>query len=183
MVDEANIIKECDDQNNVATAQIVLGGSSSPDLTIISSNVVINAPTIEGQSATISATVNNTGTLGATNAEVSFYDGDPANGGTLIDSVIIASIDAWMNGLAEVSWDTMGQSGINFIHVVIDPLNSIEEANENNNTTLIQVDVQSPSKPDLVISSSDIVLSNQNPTEGDPLTLTATIHNVGNRYR
>jgi hypothetical protein len=79
----------------------------------------------------------------------------------------------------DVSWNTLGQTGINIIHVVADPDDLMQEYNENNNTSLIQVDVQIPAKPDLSVTTNDITFSHQSPKEGDPLVITAAIHNYG----
>jgi subtilase family serine protease len=173
-------VKECSEVNNTASTQITLGSVATPDLAISASDVSINpSVAIEGQPAILSATVHNVGDIAVSNAVISFYDGDPVNGGTLIGSVTKPTIDAGTNILAEIPWNTMGQRGINFIHMVADPQNLILESNENNNSTLIQVDVLPPAKPDLKITSGDIVFSSQSPKEGDPLTLTTTIRNLG----
>ncbi len=135
--------------------------------------------TIEGQPAVIEAIIHNIGTLEASNVVVSFYDGDPQSGGELIDSVTKSYIDAGANALAEITWNTLGRTGINYIHVLIDPADLIEESNENNNSSLIQVDVSPPTRPDLKVTSEDIVFSHQSPREGDPLALSSAVYNLG----
>jgi subtilase family serine protease len=180
VVDPEEKVKECDEQNNIASTQITVGEIALPDLIIIPSNIMIIPPeTIEGQPAIITALIHNAGDIGASDVVVSFYDGDPQSGGMLIDTVTISHINSAEDAIADITWDTMGQTGINYIHVVIDPENLIEESNENNNSSLIQVEVTPPQKPDLTIKYHDIAFSNLNPQEGDPLTISATIHNLG----
>jgi subtilase family serine protease/prenyltransferase beta subunit len=183
VADKDNEFDECRENNNIASADILIGGTPPvylPDLSILQSDVMIIPPdTIEGQSAAITAIIYNIGTLGASDVVVSFYDGDPQSGGVLIGSVTKSYIDSDANALTEMVWDTFGQSGRNYIHVIVDPQNLIEESNENNNSTLLSIDVAPPSKPDLAITSSDITFSSLNPKEGDPLTLNVTIHNLG----
>ncbi|OGW45719.1 MAG: hypothetical protein A2Y66_01370 [Nitrospirae bacterium RBG_13_41_22] len=177
VVDPDNVIEETDKNNNIASILLI---RTIPDLSISSPDVTIIPPdTIEGQSARITAIIHNIGNLNASNVDISFYDGDPQTGGTLIGSLTKSQIDSGATALAEIQWDTYGQSGMNYIHVTVDPQNLIQESNENNNSTLISIDVTPPTKPDLAITSSDIIFSSLNPNEGEPLTLNAAIHNLG----
>ena len=185
VADKDHKLHECRTDNNIAFGTVVLGlipppSPKLPDLEITSSDVtILPANSIEGQPAVLSTIIHNTGNLGASDVVVYFYDSDPQSGGTLIGSQTKSFIDAGATALAEVTWNTFGQSGTNYIHVVVDPQNSISESNENNNATLIPVDVTPPSKPDLAITSSDISFSDLNPQEGEPLVITATVHNFG----
>jgi len=184
VADKDSKINECKEDNNLASAEIFIGKTPPlvyvPDLSISSSDVSIIPPdTIEGQPAVIAAIIHSIGNLGASDVNVSFFDGDPQNGGTLIEAKVVLTMDVGATAFVEIPWDTFGQSGRNYVHVVIDPYNTIAESNENNNTTLISVDVIPPTKPDLAVTSSDIVLSNNNPGEGETITLNATVHNLG----
>ncbi len=175
VVDPDNSIPELDENNNIATIVLI---RTIPDLSISASDVVIVPPFIEGQPAKIDAAIHNIGSLGASNVVVAFYDGDPQQG-TLIGTVTKSYIDAGATALAEMIWNTFGQSGRNYIHVVVDPANIIEESNENNNASLIAADVAPPILPDLAVASTDITFSSLNPPEGEQLTITSTIHNLG----
>ncbi len=183
IADKDNEFNECREGNNAATTEIFIGETPPvyyPDLSISQTDVTIIPPdSIEGQPARITAIIHNIGALGASDVVISFYDGDPQTGGTLIGSLTKSQIDAGATALAEMKWDTFGQSGRNYLHVIVDPQNLIEESNENNNSTLISIDVTPPSKPDLAVTSSDITFSSLNPNEGEPLTINATIHNLG----
>ncbi|MBI5096539.1 MAG: VCBS repeat-containing protein, partial [Nitrospirae bacterium] len=184
VADNTNKFNECRENNNITSASLNIGISQpqilyTPDLEISPADITIIPPVIEGQSPVITAIVHNTGNLGASDAVISFYDGDPQSGGLLIGSVTKSFVDAGATALAEVTWDTMGQSGRNYLHVVVDPQGLIPESNENNNSALIPVDVTPPAKPDLAITGSDIAFSSLNPAEGRLLTLTAMIRNLG----
>ncbi len=187
VADESNIFNECREDNNTASASFNLEEGIQPppiedfpDLEVSSSDITIIPPdTIEGQPAVIAALIHNIGTLGASDTVISFYDGDPQSGGTLIGSVTESLIDAGSDASIEITWNTLGQTGINYIHVVADPENLIAESNENNNASLIQVEVFPPLKPDLTVTSDDIAFSHQSPKEGDPLIITSTIYNLG----
>ena len=144
VADPYNSIVEIDETNNIAAIILI---RTIPDLSILPSDITIIPPnTIEGQPAVITAIIHNTGNLCASDVVVSFYDGDPQSGGTLIGSVTKSQIDAGATALAEMTWNTFGQSGRNYIHVIVDPQNLIQESNENNNSTLIPVDVAPPCK-------------------------------------
>ncbi len=179
IADPEENVKECDEGNNIATAQIIIGDINLPDLSISSSDITIIPPdVIEGQEASIGAIIHNIGNADAYNIEVRFYDGD-ASIGTLIGIANIPSIQSGGTSYIQMPWNTFGQSGRNYIHVITDPQNLIAESNENNNETLMSIDVTPPTMPDLTVTSTDIVFSNQTPKEGDTLTITATIHNLG----
>lgn len=185
IVDEGNTVAECREDNNSAVAMLTIGGAQPPtdnlpDLGVSASDVTLLTPApVEGQPAVVAAVVRNLGTVTASDATVSFYDGDPQIGGLLIGSVTLPSITPGATALAQISWDTFGQSGRNYIHVVVDPGNAIAESNEDNNSTLFPIDVTLPSKPDLLVTSTDITFSSPSPKEGDPLVVTAVIHNMG----
>lgn len=185
VADANNTITECSKNNNIASAVLTLQSNvpptiNLPDLTLSPSDIIITAPSLtDGQTAIINATVHNIGNGYAANVVVSFYDGNPQNGGTLIGSVTIPNIAAGATALSSVTWNTFDQSGRNYIHVIIDPQNLITESNESNNSSLISTDVTVPTKPDLAITNSDITFSNNNPKAGELLTVNAVVHNLG----
>ncbi len=186
IADEINTFNECSEDNNIASATISVGVTEPPtdvdlpDLEVSPDDVTIIPPDpFEGQTARIAAIIHNIGTLDANSVIIAFYDGSPLSGGALIGTVSSALVSAGNNVLAEVPWDTFGQSGRNYIHIVVDPQDVIEEFNENNNTTIKAVDVQPPVLPDLAVTASDLSFSNMNPQEGESLILNATVHNFG----
>ncbi len=177
VADPEDGIEEISESNNIGA--IVLT-RVIPDLSVAPSDIsIIPQDVAEGQNATIAAIVHNLGNLGAPDVFISFYDGDPQSSGTLIGAVTKSSIEAGSTAYAEVPWSTFGQSGRNYIHVIVDPLDSIRESNEGNNSALIAIDLPAPIKPDLAVTSSDLSFSNLNPSEGEMLTISANIHNLG----
>ncbi len=86
----------------------------------------------EGNITTISATIHNIGTADANNVTVQFFDGDPDAGGIQIgDDQIIASIPAGGEGTVSVDWTP--ETNAHAIYVWVDPFDSIQESNEENN--------------------------------------------------
>ncbi|MEW6054879.1 MAG: CARDB domain-containing protein [Nitrospirota bacterium] len=182
IADKDNRFNECREGNNIASAEFTIGTEPpvyNPDLAISQSDITIVPPDpIEGQEAGIGAVIHNIGNADAYTIEVRVYDGD-ASTGTLIGTIQIPFIQAGGTSYIQIPWNTFGQSGRNYLHILIDPQHLIEESNENNNATLKPVDVTPPTLPDLTITSTDIAFSHQTPQEGDPFTITATIHNLG----
>ncbi len=183
IADKDNKFNECREDNNQASAVIAIGVTTPPvylsDLSITQTDITIVPPDpVEGQNAAIGAVIYNDGNADAFNIAVAFYDGD-ASTGTLIGTLNIPFIQSGGTSYVQMQWNTYGQSGRNYIHVIADPQNLVSESNEDNNASLTSVDVIEPTKPDLTITTTDILLSNQTPKEGDPLMITATIHNLG----
>ncbi|MBI5676858.1 MAG: hypothetical protein HZC48_13745 [Nitrospirae bacterium] len=183
VADKDNRFHECREENNTASAEVALGIVIPviylPDLYVSQQDITIVPPElIEGQEAGIGAVIYNNGNADAYNIEVSFYDGDYTLG-DLIGIINIPFIQSGATSYAQMPWNTFGQSGRNYIHIIIDLQNNIEETNEDNNATLKSIDVIPPTMPDLTVTSTDIVCSNPAPKEGDPLTITSTIHNIG----
>ena len=181
VIDPDNVLRETNKGNNIASRTVTVAPRLvDQDLSISASDIGINpmAPW-EGAEVSLSAIVHSSGTRDMQNVPVAFYDGDPGQGGVLIGQTIIPVLLASGEAQTQVQWNTLGRSGLHYIHVLVDPLNLIREVNESNNSALVAVDVIFPTKPDLAITSSDIVLSSINPNEGETLTINATVHSLG----
>jgi hypothetical protein len=181
VIDPDNILRETNKANNTAFRTITIAPRLvDQDLSISASDIGISpvAPW-EGAEVTLSAAVHSSGARDMQNVPVAFYDGDPGQGGVLIGQTIIPDIPASGSAQTQVQWNTLWKSGLHYVHVVVDPQNVIGEVNESNNSAFVSVEVIPPSKPDLAINNSDIVFSMLSPKEGDPLTVNATIRNLG----
>jgi hypothetical protein len=114
--------------------------------TSVTFNFTVNAPDIvlnetrqilfnttnpsEGDTINISANVSNTGGVAATDANISFWDGEPGNGGTYIGSNLI-TIQPSQNITTSISWPIT--LGLHTIYVVGDKDDLITEVLETNN--------------------------------------------------
>jgi hypothetical protein len=88
--------------------------------------------TVEENVTTISATIHNIGTADASNVTVQFFDGEPDAGGIQIgDNQTITSIPAGGSEMVSVDW--VAETGAHAIYVWVDPFDSIQESNEENN--------------------------------------------------
>jgi hypothetical protein len=108
------------------------------DLSVDSNSVVLEPANPEpGSTATIKATVVNSGDLGAENIAVAFYDGNPDSGGSIIGDTRTISGN-WIPGGANevsVSWDVPADSNISHeIFAVVDPCLAVDDRDRSNNT-------------------------------------------------
>ncbi len=108
------------------------------DLSVDSSSIVLEpANPKPGLPATIGATVENSGDLGAENTAVVFYDGDPDSGGSIIGDTQIIGGNLIPGGANEVSvsWDVpVYSSNSHEIFVVVDPCLAVDDRDRSNNT-------------------------------------------------
>lgn len=114
---------------------------SLPDLSVYDLGISLDVvdPT-EGESVTIMAQINNEGLADATDVGVSFYEGDPESGGTLIDSTTV-SIVYGSSKIAEADW-TPSAEGAASIYVVVDEAEELVEDSEDNNKAMKSVAVE-----------------------------------------
>jgi len=133
--DMPDFIDEKDEDNNLGSKDIIITLTDIAELTLDSLDISFNPSEPEvGEQTIITAEIHNLFDLDAENVKVDFYNGGlPGEGGILIVSTTIPSIGANSSAIAEVNWTTENK-GLNTIGVVIDPDNTIAEANENNNT-------------------------------------------------
>lgn len=142
-----------DDPYSTALALRALA-NVKPNLSVSSSDITFSNPTpTAGETITISANIKNTGSAQADNIVVQFYDGDPAAGGVLIGETTITSIPSFGSSQASIQW-TVPNGAAHSILVKIDPANSIDEADENDN--IASKSLTASTLLDLSIKSADI---------------------------
>jgi hypothetical protein len=164
-------------QTSVSVVKAEQWTRRKPDLTLTSDDIVFSpASPTEGETVTITATIRNIGTADAWNVEVGFYDGP-----SLIAIKNAGLIKAGGTRTASIQW-TDTPAGDHLIRVVADPNNKISESNEKNNEASKTITVSSVGVliPDLTLTTVDIAFTPETPTEGDSVTIKATIHNFGN---
>jgi hypothetical protein len=132
VVDEANLARECIENNNEATVP-VSAGEQLADLTVsLAAATGINCP-----SATFPTTVTNNGSVPASNVLVRYYAGDPDQGGTALhDEVFAGFLDAFGGSLSKnVVLSQLPPLSV-LIHARVDPLNAVPECVDSNNTSV-----------------------------------------------
>ncbi len=139
--------------------------SELPDLTLARDGIQV---IFNENIATISATIHNIGTVDASNIIVQFFDGDPDAGGTQIGTDQIITRIAHTE-TAQVTWTAI--PGAHDIFVRVDPYDSIQEANENNNQAHKPITIeQTYNQPPIALST----YSPLNPIANETIMFNAT---------
>ncbi len=118
------------------------------DLTASGQNLGTDPPNpAPGSAVSLSCRVDNVGDTVFSDVAVDFYLGDPNSGGQFIGRGVVApsEIKAGASGSASVAWNVPANLNSYVVYAVVDPDNSAQEADENNNTAFF-----SPLLPDLV---------------------------------
>jgi|GEM_PF-4274297 subtilase family serine protease len=161
-VDPGNSIKEHNENNNEYSSVVEV---LAPDLTI--SNIVTPQTPILGQSEQITVYVKNEGTYHAQNIEVRLYINDVLEG-----SQTVTILDSGQEDSIVFSW-TPEEVGVINIRAEVDPLNSITESNEGNNT---KTETVNSLAPDLTITNFEVP---ENIVIGNSYQLNITLENKG----
>jgi hypothetical protein len=154
---------------------------SQPDLEITSSDILFDISNpYSGDTVQITVNVKNLGTSEANDVVVNGYYGDPQAGGQPLSpdrTQTIPSISGGQDGFATFNWDTSNIVGQHDIYMVVDPGNSISEADEDNNIAYKTISISG--RPDFTLEDTDIEFSIDNPIVGDSITIIIKIHNEG----
>jgi hypothetical protein len=101
----------------------------------------------------VSATVHNLGDVAADQVTVAFFDGDPGQGGTLIDApqVIAGPLVGGASATASVTWQVPATTNPRNLFVVVDPDELLPDDERANNTA-----TRAAPLPDLVVSGMSV---------------------------
>jgi hypothetical protein len=121
--------------------------------------------------ATVTATIENRGDIPLQGAEVTFYDGEPNNGGIIIGNkqVISETLIAGGTKTLSVIWDVPTDVNSHELFVVADPCMTIDDRDRSNNMESMQTVL-----PDLSIESC-----RSTDVSGTTVALTARLINTG----
>jgi uncharacterized repeat protein (TIGR01451 family) len=134
---------------------------------------------------TITVTVLNDGQRNANRVEVQVQDVTNGSPTPIGDIQIIGGISSGGSGVAQVTYDTTGKEGDRKIQVVVDPANLIAETNEEDNQVEATLTVGPPAEeepgllPNLVMTSSSVIISPTQPMPGELVTMTINVRNGG----
>ena len=148
------------------------------DLVIYSYDVTADPETpVEVQPVTIRANVRNIGGSASQPAVVRFTDST----GQIGHDMPIPAITSGDNASVEITWQSLGKPGRNYIHIIANPLcqSRGDEARCDNNETVKIIDVAEPALPNLSIRNEDISFSPANPLEAEPVEISARVTNWG----
>ena len=96
---------------------------------------------LPGDAVALSARVRNTGNVSISNAVVSFFDGNPDVGGTLISNV---AVPGWISAAsadttASALWIVPEPAAPHTLYAVLDRVNALLEYNESNNVQFVNI--------------------------------------------
>ncbi len=127
-------------------------------------------PAPDSNDVVLSAAVHNSGDLALEGVAVSFYDGNPSEGGTLTGTVALpAPLAAGFTATLTTTYSVLTVGGPRAIYAVADPANAIAEADETDNT-----DSLAAFGPNL-----EIVDARVDYWGGHEVGLRTLIHNIG----
>ncbi len=178
VVDPDNTIPETSETDNKSSSRIMI--ATGPDLAVYSEDLKPSTyiPTA-GTAFTLSYTIRNLGESEAGAFTISLYDGDPGQGGTMIQTANISGISG-----TQVRTGTLGVTltgnGAHTLYLVADSGSQISEISETNNTGSVTVNVGgSQMQADLAVTGMDITLTPSRPTIGQAVQVSARVRNQG----
>lgn len=145
---------------------------NSADLRMAGAEITLN-PTLPtaGNDVTMQVTFRNMGSVTAENILVVVISDGQELARTFVDD-----IPPMGTGVATLKWTA--SPGSQLLRVVADPDNDLPEAIEDNNEVTFTMNVTSP---DLAISSRDITITPDYPTEGAEATIALTVRNLADQ--
>jgi subtilase family serine protease len=175
VADADGVVTEISETNNERTKSITLLAELLPDLTITALAIAPD-PAPRGNPATITLTVKNVGSKGATGVYIIAYIDDPEHplAFTTKDLPKGATDPAVVMLLSSVSLPI----GNYTLNATVDPNDDIRESDETNNTFSVAFEVVAPSRPDLVVL--DLTPASGTVRQGDTTTAAITVKNIGN---
>jgi len=129
-----------------------------------------------GQGVNYSLRVGNASFAPVTGAKVSFYDGDPATGGVLLDTTTVPDLSAGPYGAYQdiVLNSTVVPSGTKPLYAEVDPDNLIEESVETNNEAVLPASAAVPKLGALSVKTDQPVYP-----ANTPVLLSGLVTNTG----
>lgn len=179
-VDPQNLIPESDERDNEAIRLLLVKARPVPNLTISAGDVQVEPEQPQdGDVVTIKATVRNMDGAPARDVAIALLE---ETGEGTIPVAEPRLVDLLPPNGAEMVlflYDTTGKAGEHTLRVVVDPQNTVQEADETDNATTLSLSVAPPPGPNLAVSGNDIAFNPAAPTAGQLVTITVTVHNTG----
>ncbi len=179
-VDSLSIIPENDETDNSASSEVVIRPGTSPNLAVLADNISFSPPNPDsGDAIRIRVVVRNQGSEDVGQVDVQFLDVTNDQAVPVGPTQLLEGIAAGSSGIAESVFESKGRAGERKIRVVADRSNLISESNEEDNEAEATFTINPPSIPNLVIESRNVGFHPSRPYDGDQVTISATVLNVG----
>ncbi|RME54800.1 MAG: hypothetical protein D6790_16495, partial [Caldilineae bacterium] len=152
----------------------------APNLAVLAGNIKFNPPEPEvGDTVIIDVAILNDGDAPANDVLVQVLDVTGGEAAPVGAEQIIDVIPPGESRNIQVVYDNTEEPGSRQIRAVVDPTNAIEESNERDNRAVKTLRVRPPAIPDLAVDESALSFDPSSPTEGDKVTVKATVSNKG----
>ena len=179
-VDPFGLLVERREDNNALPLVLRVRPSDLPNLAVSGKDVAIDPDSpVEGDAAALSAVVRNTGGVPAGPFTLRFVVGDPDAGGTVVAEASVDGVPAGGTRTVSASWPRVDVRGSLGLYVVADAGANVDESNEDDNRAFRPF--SAVGLPDLVLTAADVVLVPGYPRAGEPVTIQATVRNLGGR--
>jgi subtilase family serine protease len=179
-VDPFDLLAERREDNNAVALALSVRPSGLPNLRLSGADVTMDPdPLVEGGGATLTAVVRNTGVVPAGPFAVSFVVGDPDRGGRTVGEVTVDGMAAGESRSVSFAWPRVDVGGSLGLYVIADAGAQVEESDESDNRAFRPF--SSIGLPDLVLTAADVTLDPAYPRAGEPVTVHATVRNLGGR--
>jgi flagellar hook assembly protein FlgD len=176
-VDPFGTLPELFEDNNSAPLSVRVRPSALTNLRLTGADVSFDPPAPrEGATVVIAATVHNPSPVAAPAFTVRFFHGNPDDGGEQIGERRVTGVDAASSAVASIEW-LLDVRGSQAIFVVADALDEVPEYDETDNRAFRSVGVLGIA--DLVLAVADVRLTPEYPHAGEPVTISATVRNLG----
>lgn len=174
-VDPDNAVPEANEANN--SLRLRLYREATVDLAVFESDLVLTPSSpVVGVDAALSVTVRNRGTEIAPPSRVLIEAEHQGVRLTIVDQLVQIPANAVRR--LEFAWRPLAV-GPHRLHVTLDPENLVAEIDETNNAAWLDADVAASTLPNLIVTSSDLVLLPDPPEQGQPLIVQALVRNSG----
>ena len=178
VLDANDLVPEVEEGNNSATLAFVAGAPDTPNLAVSYVDLDFSPePAREGAPLEVQILLRNTGGVEATGIAVDLFDGNPAQGGTLVGSSTVAALAAGAATPVLFTWTEVPDAGDRIVHVVVDSSGSIAELEEDDNAAFRFLEVLS--LPDAAVTPASLALSPGFPVPGQPVLLAVEVANLG----
>lgn len=167
-----------------ATAGFAVAGyravpSAQADASIAAADVTFSSSNVtEGDTVNVQITPRNVGARPSRGYVASVFAAlTGVDGLNYVGSAFVPPLPANGSASLQVPFSTFGFTGTTAVRVVLDPLGRLSETLESNNAVTVSLPIAT--RPDVQIVQ--LAPSNAQPVVGEPISLTATIRNAGQR--
>ncbi|MDH4164481.1 MAG: hypothetical protein OEW15_17605 [Nitrospirota bacterium] len=176
VVDPDNLVAETSEADNKTSARLWV--ATGPDLAAFSEDLKPSTYVPQsGTAFTLNYSVRNLGETAAGGFDIALYDGDPAAGGTMLQTTHVSGLAG-----TEVRPGTLGVTlttdGKHTLYLALDPGNTVAELSESNNIASVTVTVGGvQTMADL--AAGMIQLTPSRPAAGETVQVSASVRNQG----